>query len=166
MSELQSDIVSTLPTSVLLETLESLRGRSLIEATSTGFTQQPVVMEYMTEQFIEKAFGEIVTEEIQLLIGFALIKAQAKNYIRESQNRIILEPIISKIWTNLRIKEIEYKLEQILLKMREKCSTLPGYGDGNVINLLCQLKIDLTGYDFSHLTVWQAHLQDANLGLP
>ena len=31
------------------------------------------------------------------------------------------------------------------------------------INLLCQLQVDLTGYNFSHLAVWQAYLKETTL---
>ncbi len=39
----------------------------------------------------------------------------------------------------------------------------PGYAIGNIINLLHNLQVDLTGYDFSYLTIWQAYLQDTPL---
>lgn len=54
LNELQSDLFPFSPISVLLKTLESLKGRSLIERTADGFTQQPVVMEYLSEQLMEK----------------------------------------------------------------------------------------------------------------
>ena len=172
-SELEADIVPLISRPKLLEALESLRGRSLIETSTAkaaltrtgGFTQQPVVMEYMTEQLIEQVYQEIATGKIQLLTRYALIKAQVKDYVRDSQIRVILEPLVSKLRANFKAKDLEYKLNQILLKLREEFSTLPGYGGGNVINLLRQLRIDLAGYDFSYLTIWQAYLQDVNLHL-
>ncbi len=170
-SELQADIVPLISRPKLLEALESLRLRSLIEKAThtlsekntTGFTQQPVVMEYMTEQFIEQVYEAISKEDIHLLMKYASIKAQAKDYVRASQIRVILEPIVSRLLANFRTKDIEFKLKQILLKLREEFSTLPGYGAGNVINLLHQLKFDLTGYNFSHLTIRQAYLPNATL---
>lgn len=56
VSALQAEIVPPVSKSKLLEALESLRGRSLIEASLTGFTQQPVVMEYITEQLIKPVY--------------------------------------------------------------------------------------------------------------
>ena len=47
--------------------------------------------------------------------------------------------------------------------MRKEFPQEPGYAAGNILNLLRQLKTDLTGYDFSDLTVWQAYLQGVNL---
>jgi len=35
----------------------------------------------------------------------------------------------------------------------------PGYAAGNILNMLVHLGADLTGYDFSGLSVWQAYLQ-------
>jgi len=161
--ELQADIVPLISKPKLLEGLESLRLRSLIEKSSVGFTQQPMVMEYMTEQFIEQVYEAIATEEINLLMKYALIKAQAKDYIRSSQIRTILEPIISKLCANFKTKDLEFKLKQILLKLQEEFSTLPGYGGGNIINLLHHLKFDLTGYNFSNLTIRQAYLPNVSL---
>lgn len=168
--ELQEDIIPPISNQKLLSALESLRWRSLIEKatptlieqTPAGFTQQAVVMEYITEELIEQICQEIITEELQLFIRYALLKAEAKDYIRESQTRIIVEPILDKLSVTYTQQELEKKLNRILLKLREQFST-PGYGGGNVINLLRQLKINLTGYDFSHLRVCQAYLQDVSL---
>ncbi|CAA9588718.1 High-affinity carbon uptake protein Hat/HatR [uncultured Synechococcales cyanobacterium] len=163
-AELQDDITPPVSKPELLEALKSLRQRSLIENNSAEFTQQPVVMEYMTERLTEHIYQEIITEKITLLISHALIKAQAKDYLRESQVRIILEPIAERLRTTFRAKkDIENKLNRILSKIREEFFALPGYGCGNIINLSLQLEIDLTGYDFSSLTVWQAYLQNTSL---
>ncbi len=48
--------------------------------------------------------------------------------------------------------------------MRETTHYAPGYAAaGNIINLLLHLGIDVQGYDFSRLNVWQAYLQGAHL---
>ncbi|MHC5830588.1 MAG: hypothetical protein ACYT04_85250, partial [Nostoc sp.] len=72
---LQEDIVPAVSRANLLEALESLSWRSLIEKSFGGFTQQPVVMEYMTDQLIEQICQEIINFEIRLLNLYALIKA-------------------------------------------------------------------------------------------
>ncbi len=66
LEELQADIVPELSRLKLLEALESLRSRSLIECSPVGFTQQPVVMEYITDNLIEKISEEIVSETPRL----------------------------------------------------------------------------------------------------
>jgi WD40 repeat protein len=162
--ELQEDIIPPVSRPKLLEAVESLVSRSLIEKGTSGFTQQPVVMEFMTEQLIEKVYQGLVTEEVSMLMNYALAKAQAKDYIRESQIRIILEPIANRLKSSFKSpRDIEHKLKQLLLKLQKEYATSSGYAGGNILNLLCQLKIDLTGYDFSNLAIWQASLQDVNL---
>ena len=54
LSQLKQDVFPTISARNLLETLESLQRRSLIEVNISGFTQQPIVMEYMTEKLINE----------------------------------------------------------------------------------------------------------------
>ncbi|MEC4886990.1 MAG: NB-ARC domain-containing protein, partial [Scytonema sp. PMC 1070.18] len=178
--ELQEDIVSPIQLPKLLEALESLCRRSLIEKTTLRdelrytptlieksaslFTLQPVVMEYVTQRLIERVCNEILTQNIDLLKCHALMKAIAKEYVRETQIRLILKPVIEGLLTVCRSKSsIENQLTQILATIREKSSQEESYIAGNIINLLCQLQVDLSGYDFSHLTVWQADLRNVKL---
>ncbi|MDZ8050387.1 MAG: NB-ARC domain-containing protein [Aulosira sp. ZfuCHP01] len=162
--ELEEDIVPTISKRELLEVLLSLQGRSLIEQQSGRYTQQPVVMEYMTEQLIKQICHEISFKEIELFNSYSLIEATAKDYVRESQRRVILEPILSRLKTSLRkTTTIENRLIEIIAIIRDKFSTKPGYAGGNIINLLRQLNVDFTGRDFSSLTIWQAYLKDVSL---
>lgn len=164
LAELRSDIISLVSPTELLESLESLSQRSLIERNAGSFTQQPVVREYMIERFLEQIVTEIHTVNPSLLMSHALMKAQAKDYIRESQVRVILQPLAQRLSTIYRLnREIEHKLKQLILTIRTKYGHSPGYGGGNIINLCNQLHLDLAGYDFSNLTIWQAYLQDASL---
>jgi WD40 repeat protein len=164
ISELQADIFPAVSKNRLMETLEYLGRRSLIEKNAARFTQQPVVMEYMTEKLIEKLYDEIVSQELNLFLTHAPLKAQSKDYIRDSQLRVILEPLLERLssdFTNER--EMESQLEKILAKMRSHYANKVGYGGGNIINILRQLNIDLTDYDFSALPVWQAYLGNIKL---
>ncbi|HEY9846867.1 MAG TPA: WD40 repeat domain-containing protein, partial [Candidatus Caenarcaniphilales bacterium] len=144
-------------------------------------------MEYLSERLIEQVCEEITgysellvgalqgglgreptrnpkLKEQNLLNSHALIKAQSKDYIRESQVRVILEPIASRLIETLgSTKDIEYKLNQILSKQRTKSSISVEYGPGNIINLCHLLKINLSSYDFSHLAIRQADLRHVNL---
>ena len=186
ISELVSDIVPTVRRSDLLEALESLSWRSLIEKRSGSYTQQPVVMEYGTDRLIERVTQEIrdISSPLNLFYSHALAKTTVKDYIRESQTRIILEPIVNKLLATFgSLQALEQQFQKILAQMHshslalrnnrdhntqlraDSNSVLPtsGYGGGNLINLCCHLQINLTGYDFSHLTIWQAYLQGMNL---
>jgi tRNA uridine 5-carbamoylmethylation protein Kti12 len=148
VSELLEDILPTILPSRLLNALESLERRSMIERSAARFSQQPMLREYISEQLIEQFFQEIVTANPNLLLKHALVKAQAKDYIRESQTRVFLEPLINRLSTNFNSKqELEDQLQRILLKLRFEYSINAGYGCGNLINLLRHLKINRAGYD-------------------
>jgi WD40 repeat protein/transcriptional regulator with XRE-family HTH domain len=162
--ELREDMVSPVPSQKLLEALESLLRRSLVEKSAATFTLQPVVMEYVTQVLIEQVCQEIATEKIELFRCHALTKATAKDYVREAQIRLILQPVIDGLLTVFRSKKgIEKQLTKILARLREKSPQEPGYTAGNIVNLLKSLGIDFTGYDFSHLSIWQADLRKVNL---
>ena len=164
LEELRKDILSPVSKRKLPEALNSLGGRSLIERSAALFSLQPVVMEYVTERLIEQLCEEIVTKEILLFRNHALLKAQAKDYVKETQARFILTPVIEGLDVVFRSKSsMENQLTQIISRLQEQSPLEPGYAAGNVLNMLCHLNTDLSNYDFSNLTVWQADLQGVNL---
>jgi len=164
LADLQVDLVTALPTAKLLAVMESLRWRSLIESSAIGFTQQPVVMEAITETLLEQMAAEIVAEQPQIFLSHTLIKAQVKDYIRDSQNRVLLKPLIDRLLAQLGSpKQLAHKLHRLLTYLRTHHADQPNYGAGNLLNLYRHLEIDLTGYDFSNLSIRQAYLQDMNL---
>jgi WD domain, G-beta repeat len=179
LADLRADLVLPVAAMKLLEALESLSRRSLIEKKSLSqnpvhFTLQPVVMEYVTDRLIQQVCAEILGEASQnfyLFHSHALIKATSKDYIRVAQTKLILQPIVEHLRQHLRTKQaIETRLKKILSLNKGEQNTgrfppelEPTYTGGNILNLLCHLEIDLTGYDFSYLTIWQAYLQDTPL---
>lgn len=163
MVDLRKDLLSIISPVELIEALESLSRRSLIEKSSGSFTQQPVVMEYIIERLIEKILQDIEAETLNILNQYPLIKSQAKDYIRESQTRLILQPIVQKLLNRYRISgELQQKFQTLVERLKQQTHS-SGYGGGNILNLCHHLDLDLAAYDFSHLTLWQAYLQDANL---
>ncbi|MBD1887395.1 NB-ARC domain-containing protein [Microcoleus vaginatus] len=157
--EVQKGLVIELSPTELLETFASLGRRSLIKKTTGGFTQQPVVMEYITEQLIEQICQEIITAKIDLFKSHPLIKARAKDYVRDAQSRLILNPIANRLLSCFESqRSLENQLNLILTSLRGKPARETGYAAGNVINLLRQIQTDLSGWDFSNLTVWEAYL--------
>ena len=184
IAELQADIVPAATKQRLLETLESLARRNLIEQKNARFTQQPVVMEYMTEQLVNQICTEITNPTPNLQVaerslsrsvclsrstlhsfnGYALTKTTVKEYICESQIRLILQPIASYLRDRVgSIEELEQQMQIVLQMVRRSEITGCSYGAGNLINLMSHLKLDLTGYDFANLTIRQAHLQNTPL---
>jgi WD40 repeat protein len=183
LSDLQTDFVTHVPPRELLESLSSLQRRSFIEKTTSGFTQQPVVMEYVITQIIEKISQELqelsngqwegktqhnptpyLLPPTPLFITHALIKAQAKDYIRETQINLILQPIINESVSELgSLENISRNLSQILSHLRGRTPKETGYAAGNTLNLLHHARVDMTGFDFSGLTLWQAYMQGVHL---
>ncbi|MGF2035134.1 MAG: NB-ARC domain-containing protein [Nostoc sp. CmiVER01] len=164
LTELQTAFTLPLPKPKLMSVLESLRWCSLIESNTGGFTQQPVVMEYVTGCLIEKVCQEIVTESLQYLLTHALMQAQAKDYIRDSQIHLIVRPVLNQLQITLAsVHQLEYKLGRLIIKLQNEVIDPVGYGGGNLLNLLIQLETDLTGYDFSRLTIRNCDLRLLNL---
>lgn len=144
--------------------LDSLLGRCLIESTHEGLTLQNVVMEYVSEIFIDKVINELECCELDLLRTHAIIKADAPDYIRKNQTQVLLKPVVGYLCKNQTKKVIEYKFRRIVEKLREEELEVPvGYAGGNLINLLTQLQVNLSGYDFSRLPISQAYLQGVEL---
>jgi WD40 repeat protein/DNA-binding SARP family transcriptional activator len=164
ISELVADIQPAVSRHQMLEALESLRWRSLIETQSGRYTQQPVVMEYVTDQLIEHITHELATAEPVLFLRHALIKTTVKDYLRDSQIRLILQPITSQLSQTFSAEAVlEQQIQRLLMVLRQSEAQMPGYGGGNLINLCCHLGIDLSGYDFSHLTLRHPYLPKAIL---
>ena len=164
ISELREDINPTVQDANLLEALESLCHRSLIEKQAGKFTQQAVVMEYVTKHLIEKISNEITASQVSLFTSHALIKTSTKDYIKESQIRLILKPLAQKIREQFGSTEIISRyIQYILVLLRKKQNSSRNYGAGNLINLANYLQIDLSNFDFSNLEIWQADLKNIEL---
>ncbi|MBN3906665.1 MAG: NACHT domain-containing protein [Nostoc sp. NMS1] len=158
--ELQTNLAAPLSKPKLIEVLESLSWRSLIENNTGGFTQQPVVMEYLTDCLIEQVCQEIVTESPRYLLSHALMKAQAKDYIRDSQIHLIVRPILEQLQITLgSTRQLQDKLGRLINKLQDEIVDTVGYGGGNLLNLLVQLETDLTRYDFSRLNIRDCDLR-------
>jgi WD40 repeat protein/transcriptional regulator with XRE-family HTH domain len=148
----------------IMTALNSSHYRSLIEARTVDgtryYTLQPVIMEYVTDQLVDCIYHEIAHEKLKIFTSHALIKAQAEDYVRNNQVRLILEPIKKRLLVSFGTEEIENRLKKLLATLHRDT---PEYAAGNILNLLIQLDIELRDYDFSHLTVWQAYLRGINL---
>ncbi|HEY9801394.1 MAG TPA: NB-ARC domain-containing protein [Leptolyngbyaceae cyanobacterium] len=172
--QLKDDLTSTESDIKILEVLESLLRRSLVEkeAVVSKFGLQYVVMEYVNERIIAQAAEEIgQNRQLDFINTYPLMKARSRDDIRQTQQRLILEPIKQKLLSNLG-SELEIHLVQILKNLQKEPLPKKGYAAGNLINLLRQLQIsksshntsvDLSGRDFSGLTIWQAYFQNVKL---
>jgi WD40 repeat protein/DNA-binding SARP family transcriptional activator len=164
IAQLEADIFPTVTRTDLLEALKSLRWRSLIEQRSGSYTQQPVVMEYVCDRLVEQAGAELITQKLSFFGRYALIKTTVRDYIRESQIRLVLQPIAHKLQATFRsVDSMRSQLQAILAQLRANPSLQSSYGAGNLLNLCCHLQLDLADYDFSELTIQHACLEKAKL---
>ena len=168
-AKLQEEILPKVPWRELLEALEALQARSLIqeahiETGNGNLTQQPVIMEYVTERFIQTIEQEITTGNLNLFRTHALIEAQTQDYLRDAQIQLILHPLTERLLTHFATPaQLEKHLCQILASLQHQTVAQTGYGGGNLLNLFCHLKTELKGFDFSHLVIRQAYLANAVL---
>jgi hypothetical protein len=82
----------------LLEALEALSRRSLLErGQQASFSLQSVVMEFLTDVLGERLAEEIVLGNPGQLRCLALEQAQAKDYVREIQVRLLVRPLTLRL---------------------------------------------------------------------
>jgi len=163
ISELLDDIVPPISRAALLESLESLTWRHLVEKQIGQYTLQPVVLEYVTDQLTNRIAIELITAKPFFLSRYALIKTTVREYIRDSQNQLIIQIIARQLLAIFTDESLQSHLNTILHLIQTHSEYLSGYGAGNLINLCCSLQISLTGYDFSGLVIRHAYLQKAEL---
>lgn len=164
IGELAEDILPTGIHPSLLEILQSLGRRCLLEKQGGQFTLQPVVMEYVTQQLIQTIATEIQTLRLKLFLSHTLMQSHAKDYLRDSQIRTLLLPICALLQQKFGDRShLQHHLSKLLQKLKIDFNMSVGYGGGNLINLCRQLELDLTDYDFSGLKIRQAYLVGMNL---
>jgi CRISPR/Cas system CSM-associated protein Csm2 small subunit len=74
----------------------------------------------MTERLVEQVVEEIETGTIRLLNSHALMKAQAKEYVRNSQVRLILDEVLTRLEQRLGSREaVVARLTDVLAMLRE-----------------------------------------------
>ncbi len=107
----------------MLESIRSLQRRSLLEKYADAFGLQNVLLEYTSEWLIETILDDL-TQDKTAPIGptalnrYALILAQAKEYVRASQTRLLLEPVAQGLVAQRGKRGAEQLLRQWLGRVR------------------------------------------------
>jgi hypothetical protein len=81
--KLQRDLVPRVSQRLILEAIELLQKRSLIEKKAANFSQIPVLIEHIGERLIEENLQTIGEIGGSLLISYTILENKIKNYIRE-----------------------------------------------------------------------------------
>ncbi len=183
MPALRANLVDAGTPRDFVEALRALQRRSLLEQAGSApdaspaappirppeqgagaaFFLQHVIMEHATDRLVEEVCREIADGRPDLLNRHALFKAHARAYVRQSQERRILQPIAERLVARLGQAGLEAQLRHLLATLRSHAVRTPGYAADNILNLLLHLGVDLRGYDFSQFSVWQAYLRGAAL---
>lgn len=83
--KLQKEITPRVSQRVILEAIELLQRRSLIERFTSSFSQNPVFIEYIVERLIDENFLLSQQQTSSLLANQTMFESHLKNYIRESR---------------------------------------------------------------------------------
>src|SRR6266568_4304433 len=136
--------------SKLLEALEALRRRSLLErGQQASFSLQSVVMEYLTDELGERLSEEIVLGDPQQLRQMALE---------------LVQPLLERLRAELGADApVEAHLLRLFAQFRAEDAAKEGYGPANVITLLKELRGHLRGLDLSQLALRGAYLQGVQM---
>jgi WD40 repeat protein len=184
IADLYDSLVSPVSRLNVTSTLQSLQRRIPLERVISGhFALQPVLMEHVTGRLVERMVSALLeanseverstagksTEPTSYRLGalefvnrYPLVKATAKENVRDSQKRLILTPIAERLSAG-HGEDLGKCFIDMLDVWRQKRGTEPGYTAGNIIHLLAHLNVDLHGLNFSHLPIWQACLHDVAL---
>ncbi len=160
---LRDNLAQPVPARTIMVALRSLRRRALIEKTAPGFTLQNVIMEYVTDRLINLVCRAINEGRFTILHHQGLLKVQTKTYIRHSQNRLILQPIIDNLLMTYDLTILEQHINDLWDSLRAQTLFRLSYAAGNLLNLRLRLASNLTDIDLSHLTIRQAYLRGMQL---
>jgi transcriptional regulator with XRE-family HTH domain/Tol biopolymer transport system component len=166
LQELLKVLGVPVPRSQVLEAVESLHRRSLIEPgpRQGSFTLHAVVMEYVTARLIAEVISEIKQGRYSHLVEYGLELASCKEYVRQTQQRFFLVPILAGLRSSYPQRtDLEKHLLALLKGLRAREDSAQGYGPANVLALLREYRGHLRGLDLSHLVLRSAYVQDVEM---
>jgi WD40 repeat protein len=164
LATLRSNLLDPPSQRVLLETLRNLQLRSLIEHQAGGFALQNVVMEYLTDRLVGEVYAEIRTGTLYHLHHYALVKTESKEYVRQSQIRVLLEPVLQRLETDLTRAGLYDRLLELIQRLRNDFGRRPSYAAGTILNAMIHLGLTLDGVDLSGICLWQTDLRNRTAG--
>src|SRR6266568_2941935 len=156
------------------------------EAQAT-FALHSVVLEYVTELLVERVseqlllfispepkasrasgVGEMAFKgqhaEWEHLLSYSLEQAEAREYVRQAQERLLVAPVLVRLQAVYRQTEaVEELLLRLLNQLRTWNQEAQGYGPVNLIMLLRGLRGHLRKIDLSQLAIRGAYLQGVEM---
>jgi WD40 repeat protein/transcriptional regulator with XRE-family HTH domain len=166
LHELLNVLVTKLSLTKLLEAVDGLRRRSLIERgqRAGSFTLQSVVQEYVTDHLVTTICQEIQQGRLHLLCEHSLSQAQAREYVRQTQERLLLTPLLDLLQSAYQGQaQVDGCFCDLLSTLRVQAEAAQGYAPANLVALLRLLRSHLRGLDLSQLAIRGAHLQGVEM---
>ena len=166
IEELLRMLTTVLTRAQVLEAVEALRRRSLIEQGKRlgSFTLQSVVLEYVTGRLIDEVVHEIKEGRLARLIEHRLAPANVKEYVWQTLQRLIVAPLLAQLRNVYRGREeVEQRLLWLLDQLRQLSDYAQGYGPANVLSLLRVQRGNLRGLDLSLLVIRGASLNGVEM---
>jgi len=166
LDELSALLATPIARTRLRESLQDMRRRSLIEYghSQSTFTLQSVVMEFITDTFIERITEEIQLVELSSLCQYALSDALAKDYVRLNQERIFVIPCLNRLLALFQQPTLlDTHLQRVLEALRQIPTDRQGYGPANILALLRHLHGHIRHLDLSRLMLRRAYLQGVEM---
>jgi hypothetical protein len=94
-------------------------------------------MEYAIDRLLMAICAEICSQTPKLFLAYALMKAQSKDYVRDSQIRVIVQPLLIMLASDFGGDgSIVRVLTQMISQFTTGSFAAGSYGAGNCLNLL------------------------------
>ncbi|MBK7199843.1 pentapeptide repeat-containing protein [Candidatus Amarolinea dominans] len=162
VTDLVEHLLPRRPVGDVRSTLASLLRRHLTDRDAAGFFLQDIVLEYVTDRLVARMADELMAGQPDLFRRLPLLNPVAAEHRRLGQERFLAAPLVERlrqVWPAT--AELRQRLGH--LAAAERSARPPGYTAGNALNLLRHAQADLTGADFSGVSIWRAFLRGLDL---
>lgn len=142
----------------VIDAMQSLSRRCIITCQDRHWSIQPVMMAYVTSRSLDLFVAELAADLPLLLSDLpqrfyhlntcAIVQAQAKNYLRQTQTQYILRPVLARLLTIWKDRDRLSRHFQAILTAWKTLAPIPdGYLAVNIINLAIELDSHLPSPD-------------------
>ena len=137
LDALRENLAYPIPTARLLELLDSLRRRAMIETRGPAhFALQAVFKEYATSCLIERAYQEFMAQMPGVWMSHALTRAKSRGYTRENQLAPLLASLAQRLLNTLGKKGIEQRAKHLFALQAQRAMQHHDYLTANLLSLL------------------------------
>src|SRR5205807_568441 len=142
----------------------------LFDGQIAPFLEQGEVVFGGVRALLDAQYARLSATEQSVLVWLAILRepvtvqeldlASSKDYVRQTQQRLLLAPILAGLRSSYPLRTaLEERLFTLLNHLRERADDAQGYGPANLLALLQEQRGHLRGLDLSHLVLRGAYLQ-------